>query len=118
MLVKLLTSHALAAHKVSIGLGGLGMAEPNDKIDYSVAKAEQPGLSDQGIDCITIAQALHWFAHDNFYTEVRQISKEHAISVAWCYPFCHFTNACPGSILNYAAIGSSCSGRCQGSCRI
>jgi SAM-dependent methyltransferase len=60
-------------------------ALPNSKITYKVEKAEQPGLEDNTVDLITIAQAIHWFDFDKFYTEVKRVLKKEGIIAAWAY---------------------------------
>jgi len=58
-------------------------AHPN--IIYKVEPAEHPGLSDNSVDLVTIAQALHWFKFDKFYAEVKRVLKPNGIIAAWAY---------------------------------
>jgi len=44
-------------------------------IYYSISRAEQTTFADNEFDLITVAQAIHWFNFDDFYTEVRRIIK-------------------------------------------
>jgi hypothetical protein len=44
----------------------LQQALPHEKITYSVSTAEQTPFADNSFDCITVAQAYHWFKFDAF----------------------------------------------------
>lgn len=56
-----------------------------DNITYRVAPSEQSGIADASVDLVTVAQALHWFDLDAFYTEVKRVLKPGGILAAWCY---------------------------------
>ncbi|MBF0263594.1 MAG: methyltransferase domain-containing protein, partial [Magnetococcales bacterium] len=43
------------------------------------------GLASASVDLITVAQALHWFDLEPFYTEVRRVLKPGGVFAAWCY---------------------------------
>jgi len=61
-------------------------AIPHDSITYSVENAETPGLTeDNSVDLITVAQAIHWFDFDKFYTQVRKVLKPDGIIAVWAY---------------------------------
>eukprot|EP00878_Enallax_costatus_P001399 GHUV01001549.1.p1 GENE.GHUV01001549.1~~GHUV01001549.1.p1 ORF type:complete len:236 (+),score=33.51 GHUV01001549.1:151-858(+) len=57
--------------------------KPN--IEYQQADAHQTGLPDHCADLVTVAQALHWFRHSEFYQEVRRILKPTGTFAAWTY---------------------------------
>jgi ubiquinone/menaquinone biosynthesis C-methylase UbiE len=57
----------------------------NTQIIYKVEKAEQSSLPDTSVDLITVAQALHWFDFDLFYTEVKRVLKQNGIIAIWAY---------------------------------
>lgn len=57
-------------------------------IEYRIASAENSTLHDKSIDLITVAQALHWFDFDKFYSEVRRVSKPNALLAIWSYETC------------------------------
>jgi ubiquinone/menaquinone biosynthesis C-methylase UbiE len=65
--------------------GQLDAAQPHPKVVYQRAEAAQTGLPDACADLITVAQALHWFATDAFYAEVRRIARQGAFFAAWGY---------------------------------
>ena len=46
----------------------IGNAFSKDNIYYSVQTAEQTFLEENTCDLITVAQALHWFNFDEFYS--------------------------------------------------
>lgn len=54
-------------------------------VEYRVALAEQSGLPDESVDLLTVAQALHWFNHERFFTEVRRVLRPNGILAAWVY---------------------------------
>ena len=60
-------------------------ADQVTNIYYSVQPAEKTNFADNAFDLVTISQALHWFATEEFYTEVKRVSKPGAIIAAWCY---------------------------------
>ena len=60
-------------------------AEPHPRVEYRVATAEQSGLADASADLALVAQALHWFDLDHFYSEVRRVLRPGGIVAATCY---------------------------------
>ena len=60
-------------------------AEPHPRVEYAVARAEECPLSDQCVDLVTVAQALHWFDFDRFYTEVRRVCRPAGVLAVWTY---------------------------------
>jgi len=60
-------------------------APRHPRIHYAVARSEASGLAAQSVDLITVAQALHWFDLDAFYSEVRRVLRRGGILAAWCY---------------------------------
>ncbi len=67
-------------------------AEVLSNIEYRQADAACSGLSADSVDCVTIAQAMHWFAYDDFFAEVKRVAKPGASVVAWCYTTPAFTD--------------------------
>ena len=55
------------------------------RIEWIVATAEALPLQSRMIDAITVAQALHWFDHEQFFLEVRRVASPGAVLVAWTY---------------------------------
>lgn len=58
-------------------------ARPNVRL--AVFPAEKADLKDASVDIVTVAQALHWFRFDDFYREVRRVSKKNGVIAAWAY---------------------------------
>jgi ubiquinone/menaquinone biosynthesis C-methylase UbiE len=57
----------------------------DEKVTYLVEKAERSSLKPESVDLVTIANALHWFDFDAFYTEVHRVLKPTGIVAAWAY---------------------------------
>jgi hypothetical protein len=55
------------------------------RVFYSIAPAETSGLPEHVFDLVAVAQALHWFDHVAFWSEVRQVAKRGAFFCAWGY---------------------------------
>ena len=56
-----------------------------EKISYIVAPAHNTTIQTESIDLITVAQALHWFEFNRFYTEVNRVLKPNGIVTVWTY---------------------------------
>jgi len=54
-------------------------------VRYAVEPAEQCSLAAASADLVTVAQALHWFDHERFYSEVRRVLKPGGVIAAWTY---------------------------------
>lgn len=50
-------------------------ATTHPNIQYRVATAHDSGLDNQSVSLVTVFQALHWFANDAFFDEVRRVLK-------------------------------------------
>jgi len=57
----------------------------HERVRYRVAPAEASGLDADSVDLITVAQALHWFDQERFYTEVRRVLRPGGVLAVWCY---------------------------------
>src|SRR4030095_8093062 len=51
-------------------------AQPHPGISYWVAPAEASGIEPDSVDLILVAQALHWFDMDRFFTEAKRVTRE------------------------------------------
>jgi SAM-dependent methyltransferase len=60
-------------------------ALPNDKIAYSVQKAEKISFPDNTFSLITVAQAIHWFDFNEFYKEVNRTIVHNGIIAVFGY---------------------------------
>jgi SAM-dependent methyltransferase len=63
----------------------LSNADLGGNTSYFVCAAESIAMADNTFDMLTVGQALHWFEHDNFYSEARRILKPDGAIVVWCY---------------------------------
>ncbi len=57
----------------------------NEKIIYKVFPAENAVIESSTVDLITVAQALHWFNFEKFYSEVRRVLKKNGLLAVWTY---------------------------------
>lgn len=69
-------------------------------IVYSQQSAERTYFKDKSFDLITVAQAIHWFAFDDFYSEVYRILKPKGIFAVLGYGL-FATNTHSDAILNH-----------------
>ncbi|WP_207510250.1 class I SAM-dependent methyltransferase [Longitalea luteola] len=60
-------------------------AQQNEKIIYSLSSAERTPFADNSFDCITVAQAYHWFNFEAFEKEVKRVAKPGAVIAVWGY---------------------------------
>ncbi len=63
----------------------IAAAEPHARVRYAVEQAEQTALENATVDCITVAQAYHWFDHARFCDEVRRAGKPGCLVAVWTY---------------------------------
>jgi SAM-dependent methyltransferase len=57
-------------------------------VEFRIAPADASGLAAHSVDLVTIAQALHWFAHEAFFAEVRRVTVQGGVVAAWSYGSC------------------------------
>jgi ubiquinone/menaquinone biosynthesis C-methylase UbiE len=65
-------------------------------LEYRVALAEKSGLPDESVGLLTVAQALHWFRLERFFTEANRVLKPNGILAVWVYA----TNRVEGDEVN------------------
>jgi ubiquinone/menaquinone biosynthesis C-methylase UbiE len=70
-------------------------------ITYQVCEAENTPFLESQFDLITVAQALHWFDFDRFYTEVRRVARHKGIVAVWGYTLCLVNNVIDECILDF-----------------
>jgi SAM-dependent methyltransferase len=63
----------------------IAKAEGAENITFRVVTAEESGLAMSSADLVTVAQALHWFAHDDFFQEAKRVLKPGGILAVWTY---------------------------------
>ncbi|MFN8307535.1 MAG: class I SAM-dependent methyltransferase [Ferruginibacter sp.] len=79
----------------------LAHAAQNLRIEYVLEPAEQTSLSDHSVDLITVAQAIHWFKFDAFYSEVRRVAKPGAVIAVWAYSLLRISGSIDSILDNY-----------------
>jgi len=80
-----LARHFRAIHATDLSPQQLDEAPAHSRIHYRAAPAEASGLADSSCDLVTVAQALHWFCHDAFYSEVKRVLRPGGLIAAWTY---------------------------------
>ncbi len=60
-------------------------AQQKENINYSIQPAEQTDFPDNSVDLVTVAQALHWFNFEKFYSEVKRVCKNGGWIAVWTY---------------------------------
>ncbi|EJO2026801.1 methyltransferase domain-containing protein [Vibrio parahaemolyticus] len=60
-------------------------AKLNPKITYSVSTSESTSFADSSFDLVCVAQALHWFDFDTYWSEVKRVLKPNGVFAAWGY---------------------------------
>jgi SAM-dependent methyltransferase len=60
-------------------------AVSHPRVRYGVARAEESGLEPESVDCVTVAQSLHWFDIPAFWVEARRVLVPRGIVAVWCY---------------------------------
>lgn len=78
----------------------LQKAPPLENITYSISTAEQTSFADNSFDCITVAQAYHWFKFDAFEQVVKRVAKPDAIVAIWGYSLVVCEDAALNTIIN------------------
>jgi ubiquinone/menaquinone biosynthesis C-methylase UbiE len=56
-------------------------------VQYKVAQAEDVLFSEGSVDLISVAQAIHWFELESFYSVANKVLREGGILAAWGYSF-------------------------------
>lgn len=60
-----------------------------ENVSYQVQTSEQTSFNAQSFDLITVAQAIHWFDFDAFYSEVNRTLKPNGVLVVIGYGLIH-----------------------------
>lgn len=63
----------------------IASATPHPNIHYAVAPAEQCPLPDSTADCVCVAQALHWFEFERFFSEAKRVLRDDGLLIVWTY---------------------------------
>jgi SAM-dependent methyltransferase len=80
-----LAEHFQQVEATDISANQLANATQKPNILYSKQRAEETNFPNKTFDLITVAQAIHWFDFEQFYTEVRRTAKPNALLVVIGY---------------------------------
>lgn len=78
-------------------------AQAHPRVRYAVASAEDPGLADDSVDLVTVAQALHWLDLDRFYAQAVRIGRPGAVIAAWTYSLATVNEAVDACVARFYA---------------
>ena len=76
-------------------------AEAHARVEYRVAPAEESGIEPNTVDLITVAQALHWFDLERFYSEARRVLMPRGVVAAWAYKLAQVTSPIDAVVNHY-----------------
>ena len=79
----------------------IAQAPETPNVTWAVEPAERCSLHDESADLVTVAQALHWFAHDRFFAEIARVLRPGGVFAAWCYELLNITPAIDAAILAF-----------------
>jgi ubiquinone/menaquinone biosynthesis C-methylase UbiE len=74
-----LAEHFKEVYATDISEGQLSKAIQKPNIVYRIEAAEKSSFNDSMFDLITVAQAIHWFNFEKFYSEVKRTLKPEGI---------------------------------------
>lgn len=80
-----LAEHFAHVNATDLSAEQVAHATPHPKVSYGATPAEASGLPAASVDLVAVAQALHWFCHDDFYAEVKRVLKPGGVIAAWTY---------------------------------
>lgn len=60
-------------------------ARPHPRVEYRVARAEEPGIEPGSVALVTVAQAAHWFRLPAFYDAARAALAPGGVVALWGY---------------------------------
>ena len=85
-----LTNYFKAVYATDISANQIAAAKPHPNISYQAAPAQNSGLPNGSVDCMTVATAVHWFADAPFWGEASRVATPDALFCAWTYqlPLC------------------------------
>jgi SAM-dependent methyltransferase len=63
----------------------LESAERAEGVEYVAMVAERCALRSHSVDLVTVAQALHWFDRDRFFSEATRVLRARGLIAVWSY---------------------------------
>ena len=86
-----LTNYFEQVYASDISAQQIEHAQKHSNIIYSVQPAEKTNYPDKSFDLIVVAQAIHWFNFEKFYTEVKRALKNDGVFVVLGYGKAYIT---------------------------
>lgn len=86
-----LTDYFSKVYASDISAQQIEHAQKHSKIKYSIQPAEKTSFPDKAFDLIVVAQAIHWFNFEKFYSEVNRTLKENGLFVVLGYGNAYIT---------------------------
>jgi hypothetical protein len=84
-LAVMLAAHFKSVLATDISESQLENAEKHKRVFYLIQDAQNPEIADNSMDLITVAQAIHWFNFEKFYSNVTRIGKKDSVFAAIGY---------------------------------
>jgi len=78
-IAKIIASHFKYVFATDISQSQLDNAIQVDNIFYSCQSAEKTNFPDNFFDLIIVAQAIHWFDFEKFYSEVKRTARQNSL---------------------------------------
>ena len=82
---RILAQHFRQVYATDISEKQLSQALKLPNILYKVESSDQVNVADQSFDLITVAQAIHWFNYEAFYSEVKRALKPNGLIAVMGY---------------------------------
>ncbi|MCX2582363.1 class I SAM-dependent methyltransferase [Pedobacter sp. MR22-3] len=82
---RILAQHFRQVYATDISEKQLSQALKLPNILYKVESSDQVNVADQSFDLITVAQAIHWFNFEAFYSEVKRTLKPNGLIAVMGY---------------------------------
>ena len=80
-----LSSHFDRVIATDISDSLLSLTSNIDNVMFRCAPAEDSGIEPDSVDLVTVAQAIHWFEHADFWKEVSRVLKPGGVLAFWGY---------------------------------
>lgn len=70
----------------------------NSRIKFTTQPAEKTNFQDSQFDLVNVAQALHWFDFERFWSEVKRVLKPNGVFITYSYAWSSVTDEIDESI--------------------
>lgn len=83
-----LAEYFTEVHATDISEKQVEKAIQRSNLHYHICNAEKTPFADNSFDLVTCATAAHWFRFDEFYREMKRVSRNNAVFACWAYSLC------------------------------